>query len=142
MFSLSCLVLPLTAMNFLVQGITAILNFQTGTETQNWGINSNSINESCQKFDILMINYPIRYINDSCINSSIYCLKTYPTFCFWGHLYLWSNCSKHLLHCFLQLLHDMLYSESVSFLGLVKLHLWHIFCILVESYSWISFTFC
>ncbi|PRQ53941.1 putative protein-tyrosine phosphatase, phosphatase LSF1 [Rosa chinensis] len=41
-------------------GITAILNFQTGTETQNWGINSNSINESCQKFDILMINYPIR----------------------------------------------------------------------------------
>ncbi|KAM5581657.1 hypothetical protein ABKV19_010748 [Rosa sericea] len=41
-------------------GITAILNFQTGTETQNWGINSNSINETCQKFDILMINYPIR----------------------------------------------------------------------------------
>ncbi|XP_004306346.1 PREDICTED: phosphoglucan phosphatase LSF1, chloroplastic [Fragaria vesca subsp. vesca] len=41
-------------------GITAVLNFQTGTETQNWGINSNSINESCQKFDILMINYPIR----------------------------------------------------------------------------------
>lgn len=43
-----------------VSGITAILNFQTGTETQNWGINSNSINESCQKFDLLMINYPIR----------------------------------------------------------------------------------
>lgn len=43
-----------------VAGVTAILNFQSGTETENWGINSISINESCQKFNILMINYPIR----------------------------------------------------------------------------------
>ncbi|KAM0958097.1 hypothetical protein EV1_023190 [Malus domestica] len=43
-----------------VAGVTAILNFQSGTETENWGINSNAINESCQKFGILMINYPIR----------------------------------------------------------------------------------
>ncbi|BFG26884.1 hypothetical protein CerSpe_131580 [Prunus speciosa] len=43
-----------------VAGVTAMLNFQSGTETENWGINSNSINESCQKFNILMINYPIR----------------------------------------------------------------------------------
>ncbi|XP_068336942.1 phosphoglucan phosphatase LSF1, chloroplastic-like [Pyrus communis] len=43
-----------------VAGVTAILNFQSGFETENWGINSNAINESCQKFDILMINYPIR----------------------------------------------------------------------------------
>lgn len=41
-------------------GITAILNFQSGTEAENWGINSSSINEACQGFNILMINYPIR----------------------------------------------------------------------------------
>ncbi|KAJ8531074.1 hypothetical protein K7X08_025805 [Anisodus acutangulus] len=43
-----------------VVGITAVLNFQSGIEAENWGINSNIINESCQKFNILMINYPIR----------------------------------------------------------------------------------
>jgi len=42
------------------QGITAILNFQSTVEAENWGINSSSINESCQKNGILMINYPIR----------------------------------------------------------------------------------
>jgi hypothetical protein len=42
------------------QGVTAVLNFQSGIEAENWGINSNLINESCQKFNILMINYPIR----------------------------------------------------------------------------------
>ncbi|KAK6155192.1 hypothetical protein DH2020_009440 [Rehmannia glutinosa] len=41
-------------------GVTAVLNFQSAVEAANWGIDSNSINESCQKFDILMINYPIR----------------------------------------------------------------------------------
>uniref|UniRef100_A0A803MUF9 AMP-activated protein kinase glycogen-binding domain-containing protein n=1 Tax=Chenopodium quinoa TaxID=63459 RepID=A0A803MUF9_CHEQI len=41
-------------------GITAILNFQSLIEAENWGINSNSIKECCQKCDILMINYPIR----------------------------------------------------------------------------------
>ncbi|XP_062151376.1 phosphoglucan phosphatase LSF1, chloroplastic isoform X2 [Alnus glutinosa] len=43
-----------------VAGVTAVLNFQSGIEAENWGINSNSINESCQRFNILMINYPIR----------------------------------------------------------------------------------
>ncbi|CAH2055371.1 unnamed protein product [Thlaspi arvense] len=41
-------------------GITAILNFQGGTEAQNWGIDSQKINDACQKSEILMINYPIR----------------------------------------------------------------------------------
>ncbi|GER29488.1 hypothetical protein STAS_05349 [Striga asiatica] len=41
-------------------GVTAVLNFQSTIEAANWGIDSNSINESCQKFNILMINYPIR----------------------------------------------------------------------------------
>ncbi|KAK4603672.1 hypothetical protein RGQ29_012260 [Quercus rubra] len=43
-----------------VAGVTAVLNFQSGVETENWGINSNSINQSCQRSNILMINYPIR----------------------------------------------------------------------------------
>ncbi|RDX80203.1 Phosphoglucan phosphatase LSF1, chloroplastic, partial [Mucuna pruriens] len=43
-----------------VEGVTAVLNFQGGTEAENWGINAKSINESCQKNNILMINYPIR----------------------------------------------------------------------------------
>ncbi|WRX21713.1 Dual specificity phosphatase [Theobroma cacao] len=41
-------------------GITAVLNFQSGIEAENWGINSNSINESCQRLNILKINYPIK----------------------------------------------------------------------------------
>ncbi|OMO59157.1 hypothetical protein CCACVL1_25042 [Corchorus capsularis] len=41
-------------------GITAILNFQGGVEAENWGINSKSINEACQRLNILMINYPIK----------------------------------------------------------------------------------
>uniref|UniRef100_A0A9I9CXR6 Phosphoglucan phosphatase LSF1, chloroplastic n=2 Tax=Cucumis melo TaxID=3656 RepID=A0A9I9CXR6_CUCME len=41
-------------------GVTAVLNFQSATEAENWGINAKLINESCQKFDILMISYPIR----------------------------------------------------------------------------------
>ncbi|KAJ4824500.1 Phosphoglucan phosphatase lsf1, chloroplastic [Turnera subulata] len=44
-------------------GITAVLNFQSGIEAENWGINSNGINDSCQRFNILMINYPIRDAN-------------------------------------------------------------------------------
>ncbi|KAH7845876.1 hypothetical protein Vadar_006923 [Vaccinium darrowii] len=44
-------------------GVTAVLNFQSGVEAENWGINSNSINESCQGFNILMINYPIREVD-------------------------------------------------------------------------------
>ncbi|RZB46724.1 Phosphoglucan phosphatase LSF1, chloroplastic [Glycine soja] len=43
-----------------VEGVTAVLNFQSGTEAENWGINAKSINESCQRKNILMINYPIR----------------------------------------------------------------------------------
>ncbi|KAL3322611.1 hypothetical protein AABB24_039950 [Solanum stoloniferum] len=42
------------------KGITAVVNFQSGIEAENWGINANIINESCQRFNILMINYPIR----------------------------------------------------------------------------------
>ncbi|KAK4772379.1 hypothetical protein SAY86_014154 [Trapa natans] len=41
-------------------GITAILNFQSVIEAENWGINAKEINDSCQRHDILMINYPIR----------------------------------------------------------------------------------
>lgn len=41
-------------------GVTAVLNFQRGIEADNWGLDPKLINESCQKFDILMINYPIR----------------------------------------------------------------------------------
>ncbi|KAE9449128.1 hypothetical protein C3L33_18966, partial [Rhododendron williamsianum] len=44
-------------------GVTAVLNFQSGVEAENWGINSKSINESCQGFNILMINYPIREVD-------------------------------------------------------------------------------
>ncbi|GAB4849198.1 Phosphoglucan phosphatase lsf1, chloroplastic [Ancistrocladus abbreviatus] len=43
-----------------IAGVTAVLNFQSGVEAENWGINANSINESCKKFNILMINYPMR----------------------------------------------------------------------------------
>ncbi|PON52515.1 Phosphoglucan phosphatase LSF [Parasponia andersonii] len=41
-------------------GVTAVLSFQSGIEAENWGLDPKLINESCQKFDILMINYPIR----------------------------------------------------------------------------------
>ncbi|GAB2284211.1 Phosphoglucan phosphatase lsf1, chloroplastic [Dionaea muscipula] len=41
-------------------GITAVINFQSETEASNWGIDANLIKESCQKFNILMINYPLR----------------------------------------------------------------------------------
>ncbi|MCH95347.1 phosphoglucan phosphatase LSF1 chloroplastic-like, partial [Trifolium medium] len=41
-------------------GVTAVLNFQSGTEAENWGINVKSINDACQRNNILIINYPIR----------------------------------------------------------------------------------
>ncbi|KAL5539609.1 hypothetical protein UlMin_043756 [Ulmus minor] len=41
-------------------GVTAVLNFQSAIEAENWGVDAKSVNESCQKFDILMITYPIR----------------------------------------------------------------------------------
>ncbi|XP_027151102.1 phosphoglucan phosphatase LSF1, chloroplastic [Coffea eugenioides] len=44
-------------------GITAVLNFQSGTEAENWGISSKVINETCQRCNILMINYPIREVD-------------------------------------------------------------------------------
>ncbi|GFY87191.1 like SEX4 1 [Actinidia rufa] len=47
----------------LHQGVTAVLNFQSGVEAENWGINSQLINESCQVFNILMIDYPIREVD-------------------------------------------------------------------------------
>ncbi|KAK9272411.1 hypothetical protein L1049_002783 [Liquidambar formosana] len=46
-----------------VAGVTAVLNFQSGIEAENWGINYKSINESCQRYDVLMINYPIREVD-------------------------------------------------------------------------------
>ncbi|KAK2993089.1 hypothetical protein RJ640_024326 [Escallonia rubra] len=33
---------------------------KSGIEAENWGIDSKLINESCQRFNVLMINYPIR----------------------------------------------------------------------------------
>lgn len=44
-------------------GVTAVLNFQSGTEAENWGISSKVINETCQRCNILMINYPIREVD-------------------------------------------------------------------------------
>ncbi|XP_010550123.1 PREDICTED: phosphoglucan phosphatase LSF1, chloroplastic isoform X2 [Tarenaya hassleriana] len=41
-------------------GISAVLNFQGGTEAQNWGIVPQNINDACQRSEILVINYPIR----------------------------------------------------------------------------------
>ncbi|XP_077253658.1 phosphoglucan phosphatase LSF1, chloroplastic isoform X2 [Tasmannia lanceolata] len=46
-----------------VLGITAILNFQSESERANWGINSESINNSCRQLNILMVNYPIREVD-------------------------------------------------------------------------------
>ncbi|PSS30383.1 Phosphoglucan phosphatase [Actinidia chinensis var. chinensis] len=39
------------------------LSNASGVEAENWGINSQLINESCQVFNILMINYPIREVD-------------------------------------------------------------------------------
>ncbi|XP_020267921.1 phosphoglucan phosphatase LSF1, chloroplastic isoform X2 [Asparagus officinalis] len=44
-------------------GITAVLNFQSESEHANWGINSESINDSCHHHNILMVNYPIREVD-------------------------------------------------------------------------------
>lgn len=41
-------------------GITAVIKFQGGTEAENWGINYKTITKSCQKFNIIMVIYPIR----------------------------------------------------------------------------------
>ncbi|KAK3011270.1 hypothetical protein RJ639_012015 [Escallonia herrerae] len=46
-----------------VAGVTCVLNFQSGIEAENWGIDSKLINESCQCFNVLMINYPIRELD-------------------------------------------------------------------------------
>ncbi|XP_042499327.1 phosphoglucan phosphatase LSF1, chloroplastic isoform X2 [Macadamia integrifolia] len=46
-----------------VAGVTAVLNFQSEIEATNWGINSESINDACHRFNILMINYPIREVD-------------------------------------------------------------------------------
>ncbi|KAJ6301993.1 hypothetical protein OIU77_016155 [Salix suchowensis] len=56
----SCIQTQADVENLSKLGVTAVLNFQSGIEAENWGINSNLINESCQRFNILMINYPIR----------------------------------------------------------------------------------
>ncbi|XP_038702733.1 phosphoglucan phosphatase LSF1, chloroplastic-like isoform X3 [Tripterygium wilfordii] len=56
----SCIQMEADVANLSVGGITAVLNFQSGVEAENWGINPASINEACQSFGILMINYPIR----------------------------------------------------------------------------------
>ncbi|KAL6901007.1 hypothetical protein ACP4OV_005683 [Aristida adscensionis] len=44
-------------------GITAVLNFQSESERNNWGINSDAINNSCRENNILMVNYPIREVD-------------------------------------------------------------------------------
>ncbi|KAG9449955.1 hypothetical protein H6P81_009920 [Aristolochia fimbriata] len=44
-------------------GITAILNFQSENERANWGINSESIKEACHRYNILMVNYPVREVD-------------------------------------------------------------------------------
>ncbi|XP_057983945.1 phosphoglucan phosphatase LSF1, chloroplastic isoform X2 [Malania oleifera] len=44
-------------------GVSAVLNFQSEAEAENWGVNSKSINESCQRFNILMITYYIREVD-------------------------------------------------------------------------------
>ncbi|OUZ99270.1 Dual specificity phosphatase [Macleaya cordata] len=44
-------------------GVTAVLNFQSASECANWGINSESINDSCRRSNILMINYPVRELD-------------------------------------------------------------------------------
>eukprot|EP00257_Ricinus_communis_P019224 XP_015578149.1 phosphoglucan phosphatase LSF1, chloroplastic [Ricinus communis] len=56
----SCIQTEADVKNLSSVGITAVINFQSVAEAENWGINSNSINESCQRSNILMINYPIR----------------------------------------------------------------------------------
>ncbi|KAI9087202.1 hypothetical protein K1719_030837 [Acacia pycnantha] len=43
-----------------VEGVTDVLNFQSATEAENWGIDFRSINESCQRNNILTISYSIR----------------------------------------------------------------------------------
>ncbi|KAF7801510.1 phosphoglucan phosphatase LSF1, chloroplastic [Senna tora] len=43
-----------------VEGVTAVLNFQSAAEAENWGIDLKSITELCQRNNILMINYSIR----------------------------------------------------------------------------------
>ncbi|GAA0138705.1 phosphatase [Lithospermum erythrorhizon] len=43
-----------------VAGVSAVVNLQSGIEAENWGIKSNEINEACQRYNVLMINYPIR----------------------------------------------------------------------------------
>ncbi|KAJ4973492.1 hypothetical protein NE237_006666 [Protea cynaroides] len=48
---------------FSAAGVTAVLNFQSENEATNWGINSESINDACHQFNILMINYPIRDVD-------------------------------------------------------------------------------
>ncbi|XP_078429203.1 phosphoglucan phosphatase LSF1, chloroplastic [Wolffia australiana] len=44
-------------------GITAIINFQSESERVNWGINSESINDACRRYNILTVNYPIREVD-------------------------------------------------------------------------------
>ncbi|XP_031265313.1 phosphoglucan phosphatase LSF1, chloroplastic isoform X3 [Pistacia vera] len=56
----SCIQIEADVKTLSDAGITAVLNFQSGTEAENWGIDCKSINESCQKSGILTINYPIR----------------------------------------------------------------------------------
>ncbi|KAL2532206.1 Phosphoglucan phosphatase LSF1 [Abeliophyllum distichum] len=46
-----------------IVGVTAVLNLQSTTEAANWGIDTNLINDSCQRCNILMINYPIRDVD-------------------------------------------------------------------------------
>ncbi|KAF2316338.1 hypothetical protein GH714_041679 [Hevea brasiliensis] len=56
-------------------GFTAVLNFQSGSEAGNWGINSDSIIESCRRFNFLMITCPVRYADSFDLRKKLpYCV--------------------------------------------------------------------
>ena len=45
---------------FMLQNITAVLNFQCRSEQENWGIDGESIKHALEKAGVLAIDYPIR----------------------------------------------------------------------------------
>lgn len=74
-----------------------MLNFQGGIEAENWGIKPKEINESCQKFNILMINYPIRYQRlHGLFFSPFYSPMKYDVDYYWDLLVGYSDIKEHL----------------------------------------------
>ena len=45
---------------FILQNITAVLNFQCRSEQENWGIDGEAIKEALEKDGVQIIDYPIR----------------------------------------------------------------------------------